>query len=274
MKRYEFAIMPRMKISQVAAQLYTLRDFCKTPADIATTLKKVRAIGYEAVQVSGIAPIAEEELKALLDGEGLVCCATHEGTQKILEEPQSIIERLDKLDCKFTAVPSPGGYDLSTRAAAETFAAQMNEAGKALRAGGKVLTYHNHHFEFVKFADEKGQGETTMLEIFYDQTDPQNLQGEIDTYWIQYGGGDVVAWCEKLKNRLPLLHLKDYGISAEEKKPDFREIGYGTLDWKRIIAAAENSGCQWFIVEQDTCPGDPFDSLKMSFDFIKSELCS
>ena len=257
-----------MKISQVAAQLYTLRDYCKTPADIAQTLKKVRAIGYEAVQVSGIAPIAEPDLKALLDGEGLICCATHEGTQKILEEPQAIIDRLNQLDCKYTAVPSPGGYDVSTLEAVRDFALKMNSAGQALQDAGKVLTYHNHHFEFVKFGDR------TMLEIFYDETNPQNLQGEPDTYWIQYGGGDPVAWCKKLSGRLPLLHLKDYGIDAETKQPVFREIGYGTLNWQELIPAAEASGCQWFIVEQDTCPGDPFDSLRMSFDFIKGNLCS
>jgi len=39
-----------MKIHQIAAQLYTVRDFLKTPAEIEKTLKKIRAIGYEAVQ--------------------------------------------------------------------------------------------------------------------------------------------------------------------------------------------------------------------------------
>ena len=38
-----------MLISQVACQLYTLRDFCKTAADLAATAKKVKAIGYAAV---------------------------------------------------------------------------------------------------------------------------------------------------------------------------------------------------------------------------------
>ena len=62
-----------MKTGQVAAQLFTLREYCKTAADIAVTLKKVRKIGYQAVQVSGVAPIDEKELKNMLDGEGLVC---------------------------------------------------------------------------------------------------------------------------------------------------------------------------------------------------------
>lgn len=252
-----------MKVQQLAAQLYTLRDFCKTSADIAQTLKKVRAIGYEAVQVSGIAPIPVEELTAMLAGEGLICCATHEAPQKILEETQSVIERLQALDCQFTAVPSPGPYDVSTPEAARAFAAKMDAAGAKLREAGQTLCYHNHHHEFIH-VDGK-----PLLELFYNETAPQNLQGEPDTYWIQYGGASPLEWCEKLSGRLPLIHLKDYGINAE-KTPEFRAIGQGNLNWSAILPAADRAGCQWFIVEQDTCVGDPFDELKLSFDFLKA----
>jgi sugar phosphate isomerase/epimerase len=98
------------------------------------------------------------------------------------------------------------------------------------------------------------------------------LQGEIDTYWVQYGGGNSTAWCHRLQNRLPLIHLKDYGLTTESE-PVFREIGYGNLDFKEIVPAAEKAGCEWFIIEQDTCPGSPFDSLQLSFQYIKENLC-
>jgi sugar phosphate isomerase/epimerase len=90
---------------------------------------------------------------------------------------------------------------------------------------------------------------------------------------VQHGGGDPVAWCKKLKGRLPLLHMKDYTVNAANQVT-FAEIGHGNLNWKKIVAAAEKSGCQWFIVEQDTCPGDPFESLRQSFDYIRDKLCS
>lgn len=252
-----------MEVRQLAAQLYTLREFCKTPQDTAKTLKRVREIGYEAVQVSGIAPIPVEELKAMLDGEGLICCATHEPPQKIFEETDAIIERLQQLDCKYTAIPSPGTYDVSTPEAAREFAAKADAAGARLREAGQTLCYHNHHHEFIHLEGRP------FLELLYEATDPQNLQGELDTYWVQYGGASPLEWCQKLSGRLPLIHLKDYGINAE-RQPVFREIGKGNLNWNVILPAAEAAGCEWFIVEQDTCEGDPFDALQTSFEYLKS----
>jgi len=251
-----------MQTNQIAAQLYTLRDHLKTPQDIAASLKKVRAIGYEAVQVSGMGPIDEAELVSICDGEGLTICATHESTDTILNEPQRIVERLQKLGCKYTAVPSPGGITIDSVASAEQFASRMNEAGKVLYENDQVLMYHNHHFEFMRYDGQM------VLEIFYDTTDPNYLQGEIDTYWVQYGGGDPVDWCARLQDRLPVIHLKDYAIS-DERKPLYVEIGYGNLNWPAILDAAQEAGCGWFVVEQDTTPGDPFDSLKMSFEFLR-----
>jgi len=256
-----------MKTHQIAAQLYTVRDFAKTPPEIAQTLKKIRAIGYQAVQLSGLGPIAENELLALLKGEGLTCCATHEDGNMILNEPQRVVERLQKLGCNLTAYAWPAGIKFDTLPEVKSFAARLNAAGKVLHEAGQVLCYHNHHIEFRRLARKP------ILEILFEETDPRYLQGEPDTYWVQHGGGDPVAWCERLKNRLPILHMKDYTVTTDNKAT-FAEIGNGNLNWKRIIPAAEAAGCQWFCIEQDTCPGDPFDSLKESFDYTKANLCS
>ena len=256
-----------MKIDQVAIQLYTLRDHLKTPADIAASLKKVGAIGYKAVQASGLGPISEQELLDVLAGEGLTLCATHEPSDTILKDTAAVVERLRKLNCQYTSYPYPSEFDLSDPAQVAQLAAQLNHAGEVLDQAGQVLTYHNHALEFVR------QGDQNVLEYLYANTDAKFLQGEIDTYWVQYGGGDPVDWCRRLRNRLPLLHMKDYQVSAQGQ-PTYCEVGAGNLNWKSIIASAEESGCQWFIVEQDTCPGDPFESIAQSFRYISANLCS
>jgi sugar phosphate isomerase/epimerase len=252
----------RMKINQVAAQLYTLRDHLKTPAGIAASLKKVREIGYQAVQLSGLGPVDNSELLRMLEGEGLTCCATHEPGADILDHVETVIEKLQQLGCRYTAYPWPAGIDFHNAEHITTLAKKLEASGAAMAKVGQVLTYHNHANEFVRY-----QGKT-VLDYIYDSTDPRHLQAEIDTYWVRAGGGDPVAWCQKLNGRLPLLHLKDYGCDADGK-PYFAEIGQGNLDWRAILAAAETSGCQWFIVEQDTCPGDPFESLAISFRYLQ-----
>jgi sugar phosphate isomerase/epimerase len=258
-----------MKREQVAAQLYTVRDHLKTPQDIARALGKVRKIGYTAVQLSGVGPISEPDMVNLMKAEGLTCCATHENGQTILDDPQAIVRRLRALGCTYTAYPYPGGIDFNDTAAVQRLIAGLDAAGKVLADAGMVLTYHNHHIEFRR------GGKGTILDEIYARTNPKHLQAEIDTYWVQAGGGDPVAWCRKLKGRLPLLHMKDLGIDSQTQQV-FREIGNGNLDWKAIVAAAEGAGCRWFIVEQDGAwaGGDPFESLRISYDYITSNLCS
>ena len=255
-----------MKTSQLAAQLYTCRELLSTPQDIAQTLRRVRAIGYTAVQVSGLGPIEEEELMRILDGEGLECCATHEPGRLILTEPEKVIARLQRLRCGYTAYPFPSGVDFGDPAAVDALVSGLDRAGAALAAAGLTLCYHNHASEFRRI------GGQIILEKIYAGTKPENLQGEPDTYWIQYGGADPVAWCKKLAGRLPLIHLKDYTVNTQNQ-PVMCEIGAGNLDFPRIVAAAEASGCRWFIVEQDTCPGDPVDSLAQSFDYLAANIC-
>lgn len=252
-----------MKLEQVAAQLYTIRDYLKTPDEIDASMKKIRDIGYPAVQVSGMGPIPEADLMAILGKYGLTCCATHEGTDAILNTTDSVIARLKALSCKYTAVPHPGNLIGNTMESMTAFCEAMDKAGKAMADAGLVLTYHNHNNEFQKI------GGKTILEWIYELTDAANLQGEIDTYWVQAGGGNPAAWCHTLYSRLPLLHLKDYGVN-EQNQGCFREVGYGNLDWDDILESAADAGCEWYIVEQDAnwTDNDPFKSLEMSFEFL------
>lgn len=253
-----------MKLSQVAVQLYTLRNFCKTAAEFAATLKKVREIGYTAVQISGVGPIPEPELVAMCRAEGLVICATHEPGEKILDETEAVIARLAALGTTLTAYPYPAGIDFDNPGHLDTLIKKLDIAGAKFRAAGMKLGYHNHANEFYRPAGGK-----TFLERVYDETSPENVVAELDTFWVQRGGGDVVEWVRRVKGRSPFIHLKDFKV-APNGDIGFGEIGAGTLPFARIIAEAESGGCEWFIVEQDTCPGDPFVSIKQSFDYIKA----
>ncbi len=69
-----------------------------------------------------------------------------------------------------------------------------------------------------------------------------------------------------LSGIIDILHLKDMAMGNSGQY--ITEIGNGHLWWEGIIESAERAGVKYFVVEQDTCPGDPFESIKQSSDFI------
>ena len=254
-----------MDRKHIAIQFYTLREQCRTLADFTETCRKVREIGYEALQLSGVPRnvVSLKDAARICADHGLTICATHESPEDILERPEQVVENLNEVGATITAYPMPKGIDLNDAGQLAAFIDQLNQSGRVLAEQGKVLTYHNHHVEFMRV------GGRLILDQIFEDTNPAWVQGEPDTYWIQYGGGDPVAWCRKLANRMPLIHLKDYRINAE-RQIEFSEVGAGNLDFPAIIDAARQSGCQWYIVEQDTCVNDPFDAIRTSFDYLAS----
>jgi sugar phosphate isomerase/epimerase len=250
-----------MSKSAIAAQLFTLREFTRTPADIRGTMKKVRAIGYEAVQLSALGPIDPKELKEIVDGEGLAVCATHIGFERMRDDTQKVIEEHNLWGCKHVAI---GGLPAEYRneEGYHRFAKEASEVAKKLAKGGLTFSYHNHSFELQRFGDR------TALEILYEESDPDYFNSEIDTYWIQHGGGDPAAWIRKLRGRAHIVHFKDMTVKGND--PIMAEVGEGNLNWPAILDACKYAGVEWYIVEQDVCQRDPFESLAISLRNLKS----
>jgi len=247
--------------SVIAAQVYTCRDFTNTLEELDETFGKLAQIGYETVELAGIgAEHTAKQMKELLDSHGLIACATHTGFADLRDNPEEQVEYHKAIDCEYTVT---GGWEkaLATEADWIAFAREANEVGRRLKSLGLSYGYHNHSHEFEKF------GERTAMEILFEESDPKFVFAEIDTYWVQHGGASPIVWINKLSDRLPLLHLKDMAMRGREQL--YAEVGEGNLDWEGILAAAQVAGVKWYIVEQDTCQRDPFESLAISFNNLK-----
>ena len=86
-----------MRPEQIALTLYTLRDHCQDINSLRSTLKIVKEIGYQAIQISGVGVKDPIIIRELSEEAGLTICATHEPSNKILEEPTDVVERLNIL---------------------------------------------------------------------------------------------------------------------------------------------------------------------------------
>jgi sugar phosphate isomerase/epimerase len=240
---------------KLAAQLYTLRDHTRTADQLANTLAKVRAMGYPAVQVSAIGSIESAVVAKLLRDHGLICCATHTSLERLKTEPSAVIDELKLWGCQFTAIG--GFFPINPTAELwDQFADEFNQVAEKFKGTGITLGYHNHSHELLKF------GGKTILQNLLDRLDP-SIAFEIDTYWITHGGGDPAQWIRNVAGRIPCVHLKDMGIRLPREQI-MMEVGEGNLNWPAVLDACRSSRVDWYIVEQDTCYRDPFESLAIS----------
>lgn len=256
-----------MKKPVIAAQLYTLREFLKTPEDIASTFAKVKAMGYNAIQVSGIGPVDPCFVKEVADKEGLTICATHIGFDRLKNDMEGVIQQHKLWNCKYVGIGSMPGEYRKDKEGYIRFAKEASEYGKVLRENGLQLVYHNHNFEFQKFDGVLG------MDILFQESDPDAFQFEIDTYWVQSGACEPVTWLKKMAGRMGICHFKDMAINNESKQI-MAEVGEGNLNWEAIVAACEEIGVEWCAVEQDVCERNPFESLEISLKNLKKLGCS
>jgi sugar phosphate isomerase/epimerase len=239
----------------IAVELYTLRERLRDADAIADGLRRVRDLGYDGVELAGLGPIEPERLAELLRETGLTACSAHVPWDRLRNETDAVAADCLTWACTHVAVPYLGAEHRSADGYAQ-FAADATAVGRRLRDAGIRLSYHNHAFELQRYGEESG------LDIIYRASDPDLLGGQLDTYWVQYGGGSPGSWIRRLTGRAPTVHVKDMDVSDGE--PVMAEVGEGNLDWLDVLAACRQAGVEWLIVEQDVCRRDPFESLAIS----------
>ncbi|TBL75248.1 sugar phosphate isomerase/epimerase family protein [Paenibacillus thalictri] len=257
----------RFAPEQVGVQLYTLRDQFTSYNDVVHTLQKVCDIGYKSVQFFRI-PIEIRDMRDILQEMDLSVCGVDVPLARLEGEFDQVLKEMELLNCRYITYSYGGDWSKSYLSGLEAYIKSISEIGERLKSTPFKFAYHNHSFEFVAC---KGR---PALDYFYEQTAQAGILAEIDTYWVQHGGGDPAEWISRYKGRVPIIHLKDLAIEQREGKVNqvFAEVGRGNMNWDSILRAAAQSEVEWLVVEQDVCTQDPFESVKESFDYIVSAI--
>ncbi|MBQ3707495.1 MAG: sugar phosphate isomerase/epimerase [Clostridia bacterium] len=250
---------------KIGAQLYTLRDFCKNLDDFSETLKKVADIGYTTVQVSGTCAYEAEWLRDELKKNGLTCGITHFSYDRILNDTEAVIREHKTFGCSYIGIGGmPGGPSKYAEFIAEP---KLRPAMDKIAAAGCLFMYHNHSGEYEIVLDD---GRPVMFHLS-DEFTPAQMGFTLDTYWVKYGGYDVIPEIERLAGRLPVVHFKDMFLTEDGERRMSWVGGGNVLDFEKIVPAFEKAGTKYAYIEQDNCNGeDPFDCLKKSYDYLRS----
>lgn len=262
----------------IGLQLYTVRD--AMAANPAAALARVAKVGYNSVE--GATYTGDEKFygmdaktfKNVLKQNGLVMMSSHyrlgeEQTNgkdtmgTMLHDWDRAVDDAAEVGLKYMVCAYLSDVERGSLDHYKKLADDFNKAGERCKKAGIQFCYHNHDFEF-KQQDGKYPYETLLA-----NTDKNLVKMEMDLYWVTKAKQDPVKLINENPGRFPLFHVKDM-----DKTPagNFTEVGNGIIDFKNIFKHADKAGLKYFFVEQDQTPGDPFNSIAQSFNYIKKNL--
>jgi len=232
-----------------------------------TCYEKYAKMGFKAMDsdLSRMSGDRAENLKRFTD-LGLKCLSTWLGDfRKLSEQPDEVKKYAET--CNFY------GYDNVTIGGSSVISSfwlgpgnngtyeeimldieAMDKLVKLFEAEGIHLLYHNHFQEFT--VEYKG---VSVMDYYLTQID-QRLKLKLDAGWVYVGGVCPVEYMEKAKERIHLLHVKDFtdimtprNFMGSDAESDFgfTSLGTGGLDLKGVLKKAIEIGMEYVIVEQD-----------------------
>ena len=262
----------------IGLQLYTIRNAMQ--ADPVAALAKVAQIGYNSLE--GATYTGDQKFYGMdaaafakqLKQNGLIMPSGHyrlgeektkgadtQGTilhnwQKAVDDAAEV--GLKYMVCAYLSNPERGNLDKYKKIADD-----FNKAAEICKKSGIQFAYHNHDFEFAQ------QDGKYPYEVLLNNTDKNLVKMEMDIYWVVKAKQDPISLINQHPGRFPLWHVKDMAATPNQT---FAEVGNGIINFKEIFKQADKAGLKYFFVEQDTTPGNPYDSITQSFNYIKRNL--
>jgi sugar phosphate isomerase/epimerase len=233
----------------IGVQLYSVREDCaKDPPGVLAAIAKM---GYAGVEFAGYYNRSAQELRKMLDDNGLQCCGTHTGIQTLLGDAlEPTIEFNQTLGNKYLIVPGLPAEYTNSKAAWQKTAETMNEIAEKVKAHGMVTGYHNHHTEFHELDGE------LPWDTFFGNT-RQDVVMQFDVGNALHGGGHAAPFLQKYPGRALTVHVKEFSATNDKAL-----IGEGDVDWEEIFNLCETiGGTEWYIVEQESYAYPPLECI-------------
>lgn len=265
---YSCGISSSMKNNnRLAIQLYTIRDAISENPEKA--LERIAASGFTDLEIYGYDGTffgkTRNEFQSILSNTGLKVISSHHQTGVIRNEAGTLLNNWEQSidDLKFIGSEYlVCSYLVPEERTSENYRKLpdlLNRSAEITKQSDLQFAYHNHDFEFEKLDDQ-----TVIYDFILENTSNDLVAMELDLYWIVKAGSDPLDYFQKYPGRFPLWHVKD----MQKETGTFTEIGLGMIDFKRIFAAAEKAGLEYWFLEQDSSDKDIFESIMMSKKYI------
>lgn len=257
-------------------QLYSIREVIGDSARYAdnheAAFKQLAEMGYKSIETAnygngkfyGVSP---EQLKADLEAAGLRALSAH--STYVLNEQEiaghdfeAALAWWDQAIADHKAagmeyIITPWSSMPKSIEEANTLCDYHNAVGEKVAAAGLKYGYHTHSQEFDKIPGT----DQVWMEYFIENTKPENMFWQLDTYLAVKAGASPVEFIKKYPGRIPLLHVKDK-----------YELGQsGMVNFEPIFLAAAEAGLKNYVVEQEGTDGSHtiMEGVAMDADYIR-----
>lgn len=282
-------------MAKKAVQQIMLGTVTKNEVQARETLKQIKKAGYDGIELNGFMirpssflvrimtkaagmPVGKGgqfDWKQLLDQTGLCCVSLHEDLGTIQREPETVIKEAEKFGTNKIVITGMYRFDYSDKEAVRKLTKDLNYSGEVLKKSGIQLLYHNHNCEFRKVEPGK-----TAYDMIVEETNPEYVNFELDSYWPAEAGVSAIALMKKLGERMKLYHINDRGTKVNGPsmtpilKSDSMELGYGNMNLKELVKQALDIKVDAIILEshKNWSEKSPVRSLQLSAEFLKQHM--
>ena len=269
-------LVPR---DRIGIQLFTLRTTAER--DLPGTLEYLARLGYRKLEVAGLFGRTPAEFRRLVDDNGLRVIAGHQLVGPSLEgffgarEVEDALDEAQALGQRYVGtagitIPfgiAEGAGEPQTADRYRELAELANSWGQAAAARRMRVYLHMHFWEFWR---DLGNGDS-FAEILFNRTDPDLVWFEPDLFWMAYDDIDPVPWIRRYQRRFMGFHVKD-GVPDQSGgyfAPGFRDLGHGSLDFRRTFEAIDNTRRHYYIVERDDQP-HPRRTARIAYTYLRN----
>ena len=214
-------------------------------------LKEIAALGYRELEFGNTYGMGTAELKTFLKETGLKALIGPTSMQAMndIDQLKKDIEASKEFGKQYIVCYWPWTDDGKDKKLDDwkRVAENLNKGGEICAKNEIQLLYHNHDIEF-RLTEGKIPFDTLMTHL-----DKNNVNIELDLYWITKGDQSAVEYIKKYPGRYPVFHVKDMDRTAER---GFACVGDGQIDFAEIFKLYKTARVKHYIVEHDQ-PADP-----------------
>ncbi len=281
-------------MAKKAVQQFMLGTVLKNEAQVRQILAAIKAAGYDSIELCGFMlhpmgfmirmltkaagmPVGSGgslDWEKLVKESGLGVVSVHQDLGSIERDPGAVAAEAKKFGTDRVVITGMYRFDYGDEITVYELCKRLNEAGKKLKEDGIQLLYHNHNCELRRVNAEK-----RAYDLLLEETEPEYVNFEFDSYWFTEGGADARLWMQRLGSRMKLWHINDRGTRLTGPamtpilKTDSMELGTGNMDLDGLTAIARENGIEAVILEshRNWIDKSPVKSFQLSAEYLKRQ---